>query len=442
MAEVTAFYNADAEAAVLAELAMGKNDKRAYELEPADFYAEDHQRIFTAMRTLIAQQNPISLPGIAEALTHLYGNDELMQPLLSMVTQKHHLGGAWALKQHIDIIKNAALRRNAFAIIEAARDEFMDPTNDTTAVLDKTRQSLRDMVITGHTWTGMNDVLLNTFSMLERRAKGEEQGLRTGIPTLDKYTGGFHRGELTVIGARPAVGKSALGAQFALAAARSGYHVAICSREMTDIQYGSRIITQHADVDNASLRTGKLTENEWAQITDAMLMCSGMDISFMFSTRYIEDLRMEVQKRVDSGKLDMLMVDYMQLLQCKQKFNKDYERIAYVSKALKDMTTDLNIAIIALAQVGRASEGNMPTLAELRGSGDIEQDADNVIFLHRPSIGDSGLSQEERQMMGGLEMQKKRYVILNIAKQRQGETGQMPMAFNPAKMTFTEIARD
>lgn len=442
MAEVTAFYNLDAECAVLAEFATGKNDKRVYELETADFYAEEHQRIFTAMRTLAAQHQPISLPGIAEALTRLYGGDGLMQPLLAMVTDRSRLGGAWALKQHIEIIKNTALRRRAYAIIEAARDEFLDPANDTAAALDKTRQSLRDMVITGHTWMGMNDVLLNTFAMLERRAKGEEQGMRTGIPTLDKYTGGFHRGELTVIGARPAVGKSALGAQFSLAAARSGHHVAICSREMTDVQYGSRIITQHADVKNTSLRTGKLTDGEWAQVTEALTMCNGLNVDFMFSTRYIEDLRMEVQKRVDSGKLDMLMVDYMQLLQCKQKFNKDYERIAYVSKALKDMTTDLNIAIIALAQVGRASEGSMPTLAELRGSGDIEQDADNVLFLHRPSIGDSGLTQDERQMMGGLEMQKLQYIILNIAKQRQGETGQMPMAFNPAKMTFTEIARN
>lgn len=438
---VTAFYNLEAEQAVLAAFATGKNDSHIADLEPQDFYDPQHRQIFTAMRTLAAEQKGISIPAIAGALTRLYGNDELMTPLFSMLNQSAAHGGAWALKQHIEIIRSASLRRTAFSVIEAAREDFLDPANDTAAALDKARQALRDVVITGHTWKTMPDVLLNTFSTLEKRAKGEEKAFPSGIALLDRYTSGFHRGELTVIGARPAVGKSALGAHIALAAAKAGCKVAICSREMTDVQYGARIISRFADVKNTAMRSGRLSDSDWAQIADAVSHYSPLDVSFMFSTRYIEDLRMEAQKKVDSGALDLLVVDYMQLLQSKQKFAKDFERIAHVSKALKDMTTDLNIAIIALAQVGRSSEGSMPTLAELRGSGDIEQDADNVIFMHRPEPGDRCIGPDDRQIMNGLEMQGLRYIVLNVAKQRQGETGAIPLVFNPAKMLFTELVR-
>lgn len=398
-----------------------------------------HRDLFTAMRTLAAEQKQVDIPAIAEALTRLYGSDELMAHLLGVVGETSRLGGAWALKQNIEIIKGAATRRRALEIIESAHDDLIEAANDTAAVLDKTRQALRDMTISGHKWLRLSDVLLNTFTLLERRAKGDEQGIPTGIPMLDKHTGGLHRGELTVIGARPAVGKSALGAQIALSAARHGHKVAICSREMTDVQYGVRVFSKYTNVRNVDMRSGQLGDDDWTQVLQAMTACADMQVDFLFTTRYIEDLRAEVQRKVDGEGLDVLMVDYMQLLQSKQKFNKDFERIAYVSKALKDMTTDLNIAIVALAQVGRASEGSMPTLAELRGSGDIEQDADNVFFMHRPTVDDRDITQDERQIINGLEMQKLRYIILNIAKQRQGDTGEITLAFNPAKMSFTEF---
>ena len=163
----------------------------------------------------------------------------------------------------------------------------------------------------------------------------------------------------------------------------------------------------------------------------------------MFSTRFIEDLRMEVQNKVDRGKLDLLVVDYLQLLQSKQRFEKDYQRIAYVSKMLKDMTTDLNIAIIALAQVGRSSDGSMPTLSELRGSGDIEQDADNVIFMHKPeSSNDRFVHPDHRGVPEALAQKGMNYIALNVAKQRQGETGTIAVVFHPARMQFTEFTAE
>ena len=151
---------------------------------------------------------------------------------------------------------------------------------------------------------------------------------------------------------------------------------------------------------------------------------------------------MEVQKKVDANELDMLIVDYVQLMQTKQRFDKDYMRIAYVSKMLKDMTTDYNIAIIGLAQVGRASEGSMPTLAELRGSGDLEQDADNVMFLHRPEDQfDKYVNPADQALFAIAEQKGMQYVVINVAKQRQGQTGSTAVIFDPARMRFTAIER-
>lgn len=437
------FYNIDAERSVLTIFSLGKFDKFVGDLEPQDFYDPEHRQLFTAMKALVLDHKTVNLPAVAESLTRLYGTDDLAIKFMTIIneTQRTQVNGEFTLKQNIEILKSQTMRRALYAIVSEARDDLLDGTNDTQNVLEKTRQSLRDMVTTGHTWKPMSEVLMSTFSQLERRAKGEEKSIPSGIPLLDRFTAGIHKGELTVIGARPAVGKSALGAHMALCAARAGYKVAICSREMSDVQYGTRVLARTAEIRNHALRNGSFSDEEWAQITDAMMLHGSLPVEFMFSTRYIEDLRMEVQKKVDGDGLDLLVVDYMQLMQSKQRFQKDFERIAYVSKTLKDMTIDLNIAIIALAQVGRAAQGDMPTMAELRGSGDIEQDADNIIFMHKPEPGDQYIHPEDRDKLAGWEMMQMRYIALNLAKQRQGDIGTVHLIFNPAKMTFTEPAR-
>lgn len=437
------FYNLEAEKSVLTILSLGKHDKFIADVSPRDFYNPEHRQIFTAMQDLALEHKQVGLPSIAASLTKLYGSDLLMSSLMGIIseTQRTQINGEFTLTQNIGILKSQANRRALYELISAARDDLLDNTNDTAVVLEKTRQGLRDMATTGHTWKSMQDVLLNTLSLFEKRSRGEEKSMPSGIPPLDRLTQGIHKGELTVLGARPAVGKSALGAHMALSAAKAGYKVAICSREMSDVQYGSRVIARSAEVRKSAMRKGNFTNNEWDQIVEAMEIYAGLPIEFMFSTRYIEDLRSEVQRKVDTDGLDLLVVDYMQLMQSKQKFNKDFERIAYVSKTLKDMTVDLNIAIIALAQVGRAAQGDMPTMAELRGSGDIEQDADNILFMHKPEEGDPYINPKDKGLVEGLEMQGLRYIALNLAKQRQGEVGSVSVIFDPSRMYFTEIAR-
>ena len=294
-----------------------------------------------------------------------------------------------------------------------------------------------------HKWVSLHDMLLETFTDLERRSKGEIPAMTSGIKSLDKYTGGFHHGELVIVGARPAVGKSALGLHIALAASVAGFKVAACSREMAAVQYGVRLLSRGASVDSYRMRTGKLTEDDWGKLTDALGEYADMHIDFAFAARDIETLRAAVQDKVDSEGLDLLLVDYLQLMDSRKHFRSEYEHISYISKALKDMTLDFGICIIALAQVGRSSEGSMPTLAELRGSGSIEQDADIVIFMHKPkSADDEHVFPDDRSLFNGiLESTGQEYCALDIAKNRQGVTRTVPVLFKPSRMIFNDIFR-
>lgn len=439
------FYNEKAEKSILALIAT---DPKASEYIPQlvseDFYDGMHRQIFGAMQTLYADKQQIDLLTISDVSKKLYGNDgeAMVTDSLVQILSEYSFGASWMVKGHIDILKATSMRRRMLEIIDKSRADLLDESNDTVAVLDTTRQALRDMVITKHSWKSMVDVLLATYEALERRAKGDEPTMPSGISCLDLTTTGFHKGELTILGARPAVGKSALGAHIALSTAAQGYKVAILSREMTDVQYGTRIMARGTEVDTNKLRTGDLSVDDWCAITESLSLYTNLNISFMFSTRFIEDLRMEVQKKVDAGELDMLVVDYVQLMQSKQRFDKDYLRIAYVSKMLKDMTTDFNIAILALAQVGRSSDGTMPTLSELRGSGDLEQDADNVLFMHRPKdSSDKYVRPADRELFERMKDNGMQYIAIDIAKQRQGQTGTVPVIFNPSRMRFTAIDR-
>lgn len=441
MQELSTFFNEQAERAILACFLGGKEvDRYARELVSGDFYTKDCQRIFEAVQQLTVEQKEVNLVTVSAKLKTMYEDGrELGKIARDIMIDDGGFAATAGIKDHIEIVKKLSLRRQLFSIADETMADLRDETNDTLVIADKARQRLRDLAGGGSSWMSMTEVLIKAFGAIEDRAKGKEHCIPSGIEALDKCTMGFHKGELTIIGARPAVGKSALGQHIMLAAARAGYKAGLVSREMTAEQYGQRILIRGSGVDSKKIRKGDVSDEEWGFMNDAMLSYGEYPANFVFNTRYIEDLRMEVQNKVDTDGLDLLVVDYVQLMQSKRRFEKDYMRIAYVSKMLKDMTVDLNIAIIGLAQVGRAADGDMPTMAELRGSGDLEQDADNIIFMHRAKDSkDKYVAQRDKALVDNLP-EDKQYIVLNVAKQRQGETGTMAVIFSTSMMTYMDI---
>lgn len=437
-----AFFNEEAEGAVLHTFLMHPSkQKQIAQLTTDDFHSPNYQKVFSAMQAMYMEQQEIDLVTINAKLSELFSTEgkQLTEVIVNLSSE---FFDTWAFDSHIQILKSCTARRNIWKIIDATDKELRDDSIDTNVILEKVRQQLRDLTISKHSWKSISDVLMDTFTALDRKQKGEEPAMLTGLSNLDAILAGFHPGEFTIIGARPAVGKSAFGGFVALSAAANGYKVGICSREMSSVQYGTRIIARGSQVDPKKLRTGELDGDDWAQIAEAIQLYSHTNISFIFTAKYVEDLRAEVQRKVDSGEMDMLVVDYIQLLQCKQRYDKDYLRIAYVSKMLKDMSMDFNIAVVGLAQVGRQSDGTMPSLAELRGSGDLEQDADNVIFLHRPSSEqDKYVHPADRALFPALKENGLQYIAIHVAKQRQGPIGTVATIFNPGRMLYTMIQR-
>lgn len=413
-------------------------------LQPDDFALQNHQRIFQAAKDLFAAKNSIDVTMISDQLSRAYDSgtaDELQQEIAKIMPCSD-FSTKYKVSEYLRIIKNAALRRRVFQIVDSAAKELSVSPNDTSLILEKVRQELRDVVSTKHTWMPISCLLQNTYTALERRSSGEDPAIPTGIASLDsRILGGLFKGELMLIGARPAVGKSALGMFIALSAAAKGYKVGICSREMTDIQYGVRILSRYSEVGNSHMRSANFSKEEWQELADVIGPASRLPIQFIFSAKYVEDLRLEVQRLADEGRIDLLVVDYEQLMQSRLRFDKEYLRIGYVSKMLKDMATDLNISVVALCQVGRSTEQTMPSLADLRGSGDLEQDADCVMFMHRPkSPDDEWVNPKYRHLFDSLESRGLHLIVLNIAKNRQGDLGLATVVFDPSHMTYVSPA--
>lgn len=435
------FVNDKAEEAVLAAFLQEPDlSAQSLTLSETDFTTQDRRDLFNAVRNYTAEKGDCTdIVAFSDKLRQMYGERETKLTQYAVNLKLQEIGAKYSLKKHIEILRGATSKRKLYDILGKARQQ-LENDGEAATVLETTRQSLREMATVSDSWTSIGDVMASTYRVLQKRANGEEPLMPSGIPILDKITTGFHHGELTIIGARPSVGKSAFAMSCAINAAKAGYKVGVVSREMRDDQYGVRLFQSGTDVDSRNMRTGELVYEDWEQLAQAMGYYQGLPMSFLFNTKDIEDLRAEVQQRVDTVGLDMLVVDYAQLMRTKQRFDADYQRIGYVTKTLKDMTIDFNLCIIALAQVGRSSAGDMPSLEELRGSGDMEQDADNVLFLHRPEKAtDEWVAPEDVGLFNILQQDGRQYIAVRVAKQRQGEIGSMAMVFNPKRMMYLGI---
>ena len=415
----------------------------ASELSEEDFSNEAYRIGLKAVKQAKADRLTVDLIAINQEVQKLCPerHEDIMQRIVGCMGD----AAPWAAESHKRILKELAARRRAINLIGTIGDELKDPSNDINGIIDELRTRSSEIMVGGHVWHSMAEIMVNTYEYLDKRYTGEIRSISSGISNLDSVIGGFFGGELTVIGARPAVGKSVFGMNVALAAAKQGYKVGIVSREMTDIQYGQRVMAYASGVDGQRIRKARLEEEDWMKMADALGPTSTMPIEFLFTVRTVDELRAEVQRKVNRGEIDMLVVDYLQLMDAAQKFKEDRLRVGYISKALKDIATDFRMPVIALAQVKRYAGGaraKMPTLEDLKDSGSIEQDADNVIFLHNPyDEEDEFVDPRDKEYFKGYVNQGYTYQCLGVAKQRQGVTGVCCILFDKRKMRYYTIDR-
>ena len=408
-------------------------------LSALDFTTRQNRDIFTAIRDLSG--TAVDITTVMSAL-EAKGAPRSMAAVLTRLCRETPT--TVNARAYFELVKQAGTRRTLADMGNRLTGAAGNALQDTHGIVDSFRQELRDMVFCGGKWMTAGMLASKTHEHLEAAASGKLRCIKSGIPDLDWLTGGFFPGELTVIGARPGVGKSAFALSIMLEACKAGNRVALVSREMSPEQIGQRMVSRHSDIAGDKLRKGNINPDDWVQVTGALDMLAGMPFHTCYKIRTVEDLWLEAQSLYDAGELDMLIVDYLQLMHTQQKKAGRTEELEAISNALKDIALELNIPVIALAQVRRNGTRGalMPVPDELKGSGAIEQDADVIIFLHHPEDeSDRSINPLDIMTYRAVEARGEQFITVDVAKNRQGSTGGFGMVFAPAHMTCTSIAR-
>ena len=362
-------------------------------LTPESFYDPRHQKIFKAIRDLSLDLKPIDQLTVVEQLRKNGELDEIGGPAYIIeLTQK--VASASHLEFHAKIVAQKYIQREMIKLANKLQEKAYDDTIDVEDLLDFAQKQLFDLVsqnIKNET-RHIADILAETLKHIEDLGNRDIDlsGVPSGFTELDRVTSGWQNSDLILIAARPSMGKTA----FILSMARNmaviaKKKVAIFSLEMKASELVYRLISAEAEINSKKLKTGKLTDNEWTQLEEKLKPLENADI-FIDDTPSISlfELRSKCRKIQTQYGLDVVMIDYLQLMSgpTDSKMNREQE-VSRISRGLKALAKELDVPIIALSQLNRSIEhrtGKRPQLSDLRESGSLEQDADIVIFIHRP----------------------------------------------------------
>lgn len=386
----------DVEAAVLGALMI---EKDAYTvvcdiLKPESFYEPAHQKVYEAIQTLGASQQPIDLLTVTEQLKRNGTLDEVggaafVVQLTSNVTSAAHV------EFHSRIVAQKYLARELISFSAQIEKNAFDESIDVDDLLQEAEGKLFEISQRNvkKDVTQIDPVITSALDQIQAAANRTSglSGLQTGFHELDKVTSGWQNSDLIIIAARPAMGKTA----FVLSMAKNmavNYNIpiAVFSLEMSNLQLVNRLISNVCELPGEKIKSGQLTSLEWDQLMARIKHLNGAPL-------YIDDtaslsvfeLRTKARRLVREHDIKMIIIDYLQLMNASgMKFGSREQEVSMISRSLKQLAKELNIPIIALSQLSRQvenrSDNKRPQLSDLRESGAIEQDADIVCFIHRP----------------------------------------------------------
>lgn len=428
-------------------------DEVMRELSPGDFTDLDYRRIFEAMAKVAGDGGKADPVSVDNAFSQMYPDAaaNLRQKLVGLMEPTAYRSGKYeAIGDHIRILKELSKRRTAIRAAEELANGLRDPTANVDEVLGRLRDMTEGLESAGRlAWVSLDDVNMSTFEYLEARQQGKIKALPTGIKSVDGIIGGLFGGEMTVVAARPSVGKTAFGLNIAMNAAKDGFKVGFVSCEMGKIGLGQRTMSRGAWVNGDKLRKAQIDAADWEALASAMAVMDGLPFRFIFNDpNNPEPITVEgvfdiVTDAARHEGLDLLVVDYIGIMGTRGEFKEDRLKISYISRELKRLAMAVNIPVVALCQVNRMAQGRMPTMAELRDSGAVEQDADGIIFLHRPeSHEDKSINPKDVAGFYAMQEAGSVYISISVAKQRNGSTGMANVMFDPGVMRYNEIMRE
>lgn len=420
-------------------------------LRPDDFADPAHREVFSAMVTIALGNKQVDLVTLDEELTK-HGMLEAIGGAAALVGISQSVPSAANVGAYIDIVLEKANLRRLQMIAESITRKTKAQELTADQIIELIEGACNDITTRAQQrdagWITGGEAAVMAFEAAERK----EPHIPTGFKELDGVLcGGLVRPELTIVGARPGKGKSAFLLSASMNAAATGSNVGYFSLEMSAVQLGQRALASTSLVSITRQRTGEMTDKDWERMNEGLveLDTNGISQRLHIYESYgltVERLGNIARHAVQRGELDLLVVDYIQLLRTTEKTNAEYERLGTISKYLKQLALALNIPILTAAQVRRQSSddskkgGRAPTLDELRGSGDLEQDADNVLLIHSPdNPEDPTLKRIDPSHQGIWERAKNAMgnpFTVEVAKQRQGQTARTWCLFKPMNMRF------
>lgn len=429
--------NLEAEQSILGGLMLDREalDQVGDMLLAEDFYKPGHQKIYNAIKDLHSKGQPIDIITVtnvlqSEGTMEMVGGPEYLISLLDKTISSANIAS------HAKIVKDkATLRRliatNSQLIEKAYNQDFVDVESFVDQAESEIFKIGENKTQTG--LVGSMEIVKASIQKIEElyKNKAEITGIGTGFKKLDEMTAGLHPGEMTIIAARPSMGKTAFSLNIAQhVALRLKKTVAYFSLEMGKESMMMRMLSAESKVSMSEIRNGRIQDSAWPKLINAASALSEASI-FIDDTPGVSpfEIRSRARRLKAEHGLDVIMIDYLQLMSMKQKYNSREQEVAEISKSLKAIAKELQIPIIALAQLNRGVEGRTekkPMLSDLRESGSIEQDADVIMMLYR----DDYYDKENPEKQGHAE------VI--VGKQRNGATGPVKLRFDAQYNRFRD----
>ncbi len=431
--------NIEAEAAVLGALLI--DAEAIYRVLPflraEDFYLEKHRLIYAAIVALHERREPLDLLTLTTELSQreqlaAVGGPAYLAQLVNAVPS------AINVESYGRIVEQAAVRRRlleaASTIARLAYQESL-PIEQVVDRAEQTIFGISEKRVT-RDLQPIQEVVQHYYERVDYlySHRGEPMGVPSGFSDLDKILGGFQRSDLVILAARPGVGKTSLMLAFALRAAERRRTVGIFSLEMSAEQIVQRMVSAYSRIDAHRLRLGEIEEDEWERFYDAIARLSELPI-YIDDTPAVSPLQVRTKcRRLQSERgLDLVIVDYLQLMNADLRTENRVQEVSYISRMLKSLARELDVPVIAASQLSRAVEqraDKRPVLSDLRESGSLEQDADVVMFIYREDPSGSEALPPERANLAEI----------IVAKHRSGPTGSVSLYFNRRLTEFRDAA--
>ncbi len=427
-------YSIEAEQSVIGSLLIDRDAafKIIEDVRPQDFYREEHQYIMKAIFNLALSDRPVDIVSVSEELK-VMNKLEFTGGITYLARLADSVPNAANSSYYAKIVETKSLMRQLIQAGAEISELGFNEVLDIDDLLDSSEKKIFAIAQrkTKTFFVKLKDFLQDSFSKLEKRFQQKLgiAGLPSGFSSLDNITGGFQQSDLIIIAARPSIGKTSLAVNIAeYLAIHEKKSVAFFSLEMSKEQLVERMLCSQAKVDMQRLKTGYLRDDDWPKLTDAYGSLYEAPIFIDDSPdSSLVDIRTKTRRLKIEANIDILMIDYLQLIRSEQRIENRVMEISQMTRSLKNLSRELHIPVVVLSQLSRAvdrRENKKPILSDLRESGSIEQDADVVIFLNR------------------FDENKRDEVEIIVAKQRNGPTGSFKLMFFSEFTKFVEITEE